>query len=586
MKKANKASLSDIIGYVGKYKALVIISLLLALVSAGLSLYLPYLIGKAIDLLIYKGTDMKELARLTVTAALVVALTTLTQWLMNMCNNRVSFGVVRDIREKAMKKIVVLPLKYIDSHGSGDTASKVISDAEQFSDGLLMGFSQLFTGIVTIIGTLVFMLAINFKIALIVVLLTPLSLFVARFIATRTRSMFEKQSETRGRQTAFIQEVINGQKTLKAYGQEENSKKRFGEINKELTSCSLKAIFFSSLTNPCTRFVNNIIYAVVAMAGAFAVISASDAGTPELLTVGALSCLLAYATQYTKPFNEISGVIAELQNALACAGRIFGLIEEEAETPDSQNAHTLVRSEGSFELKDVCFSYDPEKKLIEHLDLSVQKGRKVAIVGPTGCGKTTLINLIMRFYDVDSGEITVDDRDIREITRRSLRSNIGMVLQETWLKSGTIRENLKMGAPFATDDEMIEAAKASSAHSFIKRLPNGYDTYISEDGGSLSEGQKQLLCIARVMLCKPPILILDEATSSIDTLTEVRVQQAFDKLMEGRTVFVVAHRLSTVKNADTIIVMDNGKIIEQGRHSELLEKGGAYSRIWKSQFIG
>lgn len=588
MKKKNgrKLSLSDVIRYIGKYKPLVALSLLLSLIYSALALYLPYMIGNAIDLIVYRKTDFAGIAGFVATGIIIVALTAISQWLMNVCNNRISFKVVRDIRNKAFDKISDLPFRYIDSHGNGETASRIVSDAEQFSDGLLMGFTRLFTGVITIAGTLIFMLVMNVWIALIVVLLTPLSLFVARFIATRTRAMFELQSKTRGEQTAFTQESINGQKTLKAYCQEEARTEKFREINQRLTDCSLKAIFFSSLTNPSTRFVNNVIYAVVALAGALAVISASGAGTPEAFTVGALSCLLAYATQYTKPFNEISGVIAELQNALTCARRIFELIEEEPETPDNDNAAEIGKAEGRFGLEKVCFSYDPAIKLIENLNLSVDKGQKIAIVGPTGCGKTTLINLLMRFYDVDSGSVSIDGFDVKDITRRSLRSNVGMVLQETWLKSGTIRENLKFGAPDATDEQMIEAAKTASAHSFIKRLPDGYDTVIGEDGGSLSEGQKQLLCIARVMLIKPPVLILDEATSSIDTLTEVRVQKAFDKLMEGRTSFIVAHRLSTVRGADRILVMKDGNVIEQGRHEELIKSGGFYSTLWSSQFIG
>ena len=586
MKKAKKpsVSLSEIMKYIGRYKPLVALSLLLALITASLTLLLPYLIGKAIDCLVCGGTDFAQVGKILALSAVVIAATAVSQWLMNAANNRISFKVVHDIRNKAMEKIEKLPLSYIDSHSHGETASRVITDAEQFSDGLLLGFTQLFTGTVTIIGTLVFMLALNFKIALIVVVLTPLSLFAARFIAARTHSMFALQSRTRGEQTAFIQETVNGQKTVKAYCREEESEEKFEEINTRLTSCSLKAIFFSSLVNPCTRFINNIIYAVVALIGAFAVISAADGGAPETFTVGMLSCLLAYATQYTKPFNEISGVIAELQNALACAARIFELIGEEPETPDAADARVLESAEGDFLLENVFFSYSPDKNLIENLSLSVKPGQKVAIVGPTGCGKTTLINLLMRFYDVNSGCISADGFDIRTLTRNSLRSNIGMVLQETWLKSGSVRENLKMGKPDATDEEMIEAAKLSNAHAFIKKLPQGYDTLIGEDGGSLSQGQKQLLCIARVMLCKPPILILDEATSSIDTMTEIKVQKAFDRLMKGRTSFIVAHRLSTIRGADKILVMKDGNVIEQGKHDELVAAGGFYSILWNSQF--
>ena len=583
-KKAKSTSLSQILKYIGKYKPLVIISLLLSLITSALALYIPYLIGQAIDKMAYGGTDFAGIAKTALTAALVAGCAALLQWVAGACNNRISFSVVKDIRNKALEKIESLPLSYIDSHPHGESASRVISDAEQFSDGLLMGFTQLFSGVVTIVGTVIFMLMLNYKIALIVIVLTPLSLFAAKFIAGRTRSMFTLQSKTRGEQTAFVQEMINGQKTVKAYSHEKENIEKFNEVNKRLSSCSLKAVFYSSITNPCTRFVNNIIYAVVALVGALFVISAIDSGNPGLFTIGALSCLLSYATQYTKPFNEISGVIAELQNAYACAGRVFELIEETPEIPDKEDAKALENVEGRFELTDVCFSYVPSKKLIEHFDLSVDKGRKVAIVGPTGCGKTTLINLLMRFYDVNSGAIRVDGNDIREVTRSSLRSNFGMVLQETWLKSGTVRENLKMGKPDATDEEMINAAKAASAHSFIKRLPGGYDTLIGEDGGSLSEGQKQLLCITRVMLCEPPMLILDEATSSIDTLTEVRVQKAFDRLMTGRTSFVVAHRLSTVREADTILVMKDGNVIEKGKHEELLAAGGFYCKLWNSQF--
>ena len=586
MKKAKKpsVSLSEIMKYIGRYRLLTALSLFLALISAALMLLLPYLIGRAIDCIVYGATDFAKIGKILIISAVIIASTAISQWLMNAVNNRISFKVVHDIRNEAMEKIEKLPLSYIDSHSHGETASRVITDAEQFSDGLLLGFTQLFTGIVTIIGTLVFMLAINYKIALVVAVLTPLSLLVARFIATRTHSMFTLQSQTRGEQTAFVQETVNGQKTVKAYCREEESEKRFEEINTRLTSCSLKAIFFSSLVNPSTRFINNIIYAFVALIGAFAVIGASESGADGAFTVGMLSCLLAYSTQYTKPFNEISGVIAELQNALACAARIFELIGEEPEIPDAEDAEILESAKGDFRLDNVCFSYSPDKRLIENFNLTVKPGQKVAIVGPTGCGKTTLINLLMRFYDVNSGCISADGFDIRTLTRNSLRSNIGMVLQDTWLKSGSVRENLKMGKPDATDEEMIEAAKLSSAHSFIKKLPEGYDTIIGEDGGSLSQGQKQLLCIARVMLCKPPILILDEATSSIDTMTEIKVQRAFDRLMKGRTSFIVAHRLSTIKGADNILVMKDGNIVEQGRHDELVAAGGFYSTLWNSQF--
>jgi len=571
--------------YIKSYRLLLCLSLTLALITVALTLYLPLLIGDAIDLAVGKGdVDIQGIISILILAAIIVGVTALCQWLMNLCNNRITFKVVADIRKQAFEKLQTLPLKYADSHPHGDTMSRIISDAEQFADGLLMGFSQLFTGVITILGTLVFMLVLNWKIALMVVVLTPLSLFVARFIANRTSSMFTAQSKKRGEQTAFVEEMINGLKTVKSFGHEGENSRRFNKINNELTGISLKAIFFSSLTNPCTRFVNNIVYAAVALTGALSVISYSVDPSSAVFTVGMLSCLLSYANQYTKPFNEISGVIAELQNALACASRIFELIEEPSETPDKEGAITLEKASGSIELSRVCFSYTKEKKLIEDLSLKVRPGQRIAIVGPTGCGKTTLINLLMRFYDVKSGSVALDGIDIRDLTRRSLRESYGMVLQETWLKSGTVRDNIIMGKEDATEEEIIEAAKASHAHSFIKRLPEGYDTVISEDGGQLSQGQKQLLCITRIMLALPPMLILDEATSSIDTMTESRIQKAFARLMKGRTSFIVAHRLSTIKEADIILVMKDGNVIEQGSHEELLMQDGFYKLLWSSQF--
>lgn len=576
-KGVQKDTLKKVLRYVKKYRGLMLISILLAVVIVVLTLYVPILIGKAIDGLAYGQIQFDYILKQLIIVAIIVGITAIAQWFMNMINNKVTYQVVRDMRDEAFKKIEVLPLKYIDIHSQGDIVSRVIADVDQFADGLLMGFTQLFTGIITILGTLFFMLTIDVSITFVVVLVTPLSLFVASFIAKKTYTMFKLQSETRGEQTAFIDEMIGNEKVVKAYGYEEEAIKKFDEINNRLAKYSLRAIFFSSLTNPSTRFVNGVVYAGVAITGAFAILNGR-------MTVGAWSCFLSYANQYTKPFNEISGVVTELQNAMACAARIFELIEEEPQTPESPQAVILEDANGYVTCKDVSFSYVPEKKLIEHFNIQIKPGQKVAIVGPTGCGKTTLINLLMRFYDVNEGSIKVDDNDIREITRRSLRLNYGMVLQETWLKQGTIKENIIMGKPDATDEEVIEAAKAAYAHSFIKRLPKGYDTVIGEDGGMLSQGQKQLLCITRVMLTKPPMLILDEATSSIDTRTEIKIQSAFNRLMEGRTSFIVAHRLSTIQNADVILVMKEGKIIEQGNHNELLAKKGFYHQLYNSQF--
>lgn len=576
--KENKKTIGRVLHYIGKYSIYLVLSLILAAVVVALTLYLPTLTGDALDRIVEKGlVDFAGILGILKKMAVVIAITAAAQWLMNICNNKITYHVVHDIRCEAFQKIQVLPLKYVDSHSYGDIVSRVIADADQFADGLLMGFTQLFTGVITIFGTLGFMLFINVKIALVVVLVTPLSLFVANFIAKRTYNMFKLQSQTRGEQTAFIDEMIGNQKVVQAFGQQENALRKFDEINERLEKCSLNATFFSSLTNPCTRFVNSVVYAAVGITGAFSAIMGG-------ISVGQLSCLLSYANQYTKPFNEISGVITELQNALACAGRLFELIEEEAQIPEPENVKVLKDPDGKVELSHVSFSYTPEQKLIQDFNLSVKPGQRIAIVGPTGCGKTTLINLLMRFYDVNSGEIRVNGTDIRELTRRSLRGSYGMVLQDTWLREGTVRDNITIGKPDATEEEIIAAAKASHAHSFIKRLPNGYDTVITEAGGSLSQGQKQLLCITRVMLCLPPMLILDEATSSIDTRTEIQIQKAFARMMEGRTSFIVAHRLSTIKEADVILVMKDGNIIEQGRHEELLEKGGFYANLYQSQF--
>lgn len=571
-------TLKKVFRRLGRYRIFLVFSILLATVTVALTLYVPKLTGKAVDYIVEKGlVDFSGVIRIMIQIGVCTLITALAQWLMNVCNNKMTFQVVRDIRNEAFQKIEILPLKYIDGHPYGEVVSRVIADVDQFADGLLMGFTQLFTGVATIVGTFGFMLSVNVKITFVVVLITPVSFLVANFIAKRTFSMFKIQSETRGEQTGLIDEMIGNQKVVQAFGRGEDVLERFDEINGRLQKCSLKAIFFSSITNPATRFVNSLVYTGVGITGAFAVVNGS-------LSVGQLSCFLSYANQYTKPFNEISGVITELQNAIACAQRIFDLIEEEPQVPEPEDAIDLKDIKGNVNLSDVSFSYVPEQRLIENFSLDVKPGQRIAIVGPTGCGKTTLINLLMRFYDVCGGKIQVENLDIREVTRHSLRAGYGMVLQETWLKTGTIRDNIIMGREDATEEEMIEAAKASHAHSFIKRLSKGYDTWITEDGGGLSQGQKQLLCIARVMLCRPPMLILDEATSSIDTRTEVKIQKAFASLMEGRASFIVAHRLSTIREADVILVMKDGKIIEQGNHESLLEKGGFYKELYQSQF--
>lgn len=576
--KVKKGTLSKILKYVKKQSGWLILSLLMAACTVAGTLYLPVLSGQAIDCIIGpQKVDFTKIYGIAHLMILVILLTAVCQWIMNVANNHVTYEVVRNLREDAFKKIEILPLSYLDRHPSGEIVSRVITDADQFADGLLMGFTQLFTGVLTIVGTLGFMLSVNLKITLVVVLVTPVSLFVAAFIAKRTYNMFILQSRTRGEQTTLIDEAIGNQKIVQAFGQQKSMLEHFDEINGRLQKCSLQAVFFSSLTNPCTRFVNSLVYTGVALCGAFLVIGGG-------LSVGQLSCMLSYANQYTKPFNEISGVVTELQNALACAGRLIELIEEEPQVPDAADAAVLTEAKGHVELKNVAFSYVPEKPLIENLNLHVKPGERVALVGPTGCGKTTLINLLLRFYDVNKGSISIDGTDIRDYTRESLRGNFGMVLQDTWLKNGTIRENICMGKPEATEEEMIAAAKASHAHSFIKRLQKGYDTYIQEDGGNLSQGQKQLLCITRVMLCLPPMLILDEATSSIDTRTEIRIQKAFAKMMEGRTSFIVAHRLSTIREADVILVMENGHIVEQGSHDTLLKNNGLYAKLYNSQF--
>lgn len=575
--KLKKGTFRKIIKRIGRYKYLLLLSVIFAAASALLSLYVPILIGRAIDCIVGKGNvDFDTIFALLVQVGATVGVSALLQWIMNTLNNRITFQVVRDIRNEAFSKLMILPLKFIDSNSHGDIVSRIIADVDQFADGLLLGFTQLFTGVVTILGTLVFMLTINPRITLVVVLLTPLSMLVAKFIASRTYSMFSLQSKTRGEQTAFIDEMVGNQKVVQAFAHEDENLEKFDEINERLEKCSLRAAFFSSLTNPSTRFINSLVYAGVALVGA---LSAVGGG----ITVGGLTCFLSYANQYAKPFNEISGVITELHNAVACADRVFELIDQPPQTSDA-DASELSDVHGSVQLDNVSFSYTPERRLIENLNLSVKPGMRVAIVGPTGCGKTTLINLLMRFYDVDGGAISVDGNDIRRVTRRSLRRNFGMVLQETWLKTGTVRENISMGRPDATLDEVVAAAKAAHAHSFIKRLPNGYDTVIGEDGGSLSQGQRQLLCIARVMLCLPPMLILDEATSSIDTRTEQKIQRAFAEMMQGRTSFVVAHRLSTVRDADVILVMRDGNIVEQGNHDTLLAKNGLYAQLYNSQF--
>lgn len=576
-KASQIATLKKVLTYIKRYRGHMVGSVVLATIIVILTLYVPILIGKAIDGIVYGAVNFEFILKQIGIAVGMVIVTALAQWMMNMINNKVTYEVVRDIRNEAFEKIEILPLKYLDGKSQGEIVSRVITDADQFADGLLMGFTQLFTGIVTILGTLGFMLSINVGITFVVVLVTPLSLFVASFIAKKTYSMFKLQSETRGEQTAFIDEIIGNQKIVKAYAHEAEALEQFDEINERLQNYSLRATFFSSLTNPCTRFVNSIVYAGVAITGALAVLSGR-------MTVGALTCFLSYANQYTKPFNEISGVVTELQNAIACAGRIFELIEEEPQPAEAVNTPALENVQGEVVCENVAFSYVPDKKLIENFNIHIQPGQRVAIVGPTGCGKTTLINLLMRFYDVNEGCISVENKDIRAITRKSLRESYGMVLQDTWLKRGTIRENIIMGKPDATDEEIIAAAKAAHSHSFIKRLPKGYDTAIGEDGGMLSQGQKQLLCITRVMLCKPPMLILDEATSSIDTRTEIKIQSAFSKLMEGRTSFIVAHRLSTIQNADVILVMKDGKVIEQGSHETLLAQEGFYAQLYNSQF--
>ena len=567
-----------VLKYIRKYTPALVLSLLLAGLTVLLTLYIPILTGNAVDLIIGKGqVDMPGIFAIMKKIAIAMIITAVGQWVMNTCNNYITYHVIRDIRTDAFAKLEILPLKYLDAHAYGDIVSRVIADVDTFADGLLMGFTQLFTGVLTILCTLGFMLVTNVPITLVVVCITPVSFLVAKFIATKTYSMFKEQSETRGEQTSLIEEMIDNQKIVNTFSRGEAVKGQFGEINGRLQKCSLKAIFFSSITNPATRFVNSLVYAGVGVFGALVAIKGG-------ISVGRLSCFLSYANQYTKPFNEISGVVTELQNAFVCAGRIFELIDEEPQVPDAADARVLEDAQGNVDLKNVYFQYVPEKKLIQNFNLQVKPGQRVAIVGPTGCGKTTVINLLMRFYDVNSGSIKVDGTDIRDITRGSLRTNYGMVLQETWLRSGTIRDNICMGKPDATEEEIIAAAKASHAHSFIKRLPQGYDTVITEDGGSLSQGQKQLLCITRVMLCLPPMLILDEATSSIDTRTEIKIQNAFAKMMEGRTSFIVAHRLSTIQSADVILVMKDGNIIEQGNHETLLAKGGFYANLYNSQF--
>ena len=575
-----KSTLKKVLKRIEKYRLLVLLSLLMAAATVVLTLYLPILTGNAVDGIIAKGlVNFTGLFKILQTMIVVILATAIFQWLMNIINNHITYHVVQDIRKEAFEKLERLPLKYVDSRSYGDIVSRMIADVDQFAEGLLMGFTQLFTGLLTIVGTLFFMFDINVKIALVVVVLTPLSLFVAGFIAKRTYTMFKKQSETRGEQTSLIEEMVGNLKVVKAFGHEDENQETFDEINGRLQKYSLSAIFFSSLVNPCTRFINSMIYAGVGITGAIAALNGR-------LSVGQLTCFLSYANQYTKPFNEISGVITELQNALACAARVFELIEEEPEVPDYETAVVLEDAKGDIVLEHVYFSYTADKKLIQDFNLSVKPGQRIAIVGPTGCGKTTLINLLMRFYDVNEGKISVDGHEIHEITRGSLRTNYGMVLQDTWIRNGTVKENIVIGKPDATMDEIVAAAKASRAHDFIKRLPNGYDTVLGEEGGNLSQGQKQLLCITRVMLCLPPMLILDEATSSIDTRTEIKIQQAFAKMMEGRTSFIVAHRLSTIREADVILVMKDGNIIEQGSHEDLLSKNGFYAELYNSQFAG
>ena len=583
IQKASPGTIKKVLSYIGKYKLLLPVSMLFALITVALTLYVPILIGDAIDMIIGAGqVNFDGIRPLLIKAAILIGITALSQWLMSTINNRIAYHVARDIRNDAFSHIEMLPLSYIDSHSRGDTVNRVINDTERFSEGLLLGFTQVFTGVLTILGTLVFMVVINPIIAAVVVLLTPISIFIAKFISSRTYSMFRERSETEGEETALVEEMLGNQKVVKAFSHEDEAIAKFDEVNSRLEKAALRAIFFSSLTNPTTRFINSIVYAATALVGA--IIAISTAGTATAFTVGEFACILSYSNQYTKPFNEISGIFAEFQNALASASRVFELIEAPAEIPEVADAIVLESAEGNVELCDVKFSYTPEKPLIEDLNLSVKPGQRVAIVGPTGCGKTTIINLLMRFYDVCDGSISVDGHDVRDITRDSLRSAYGMVLQETWLKSGTVRENIAFGKPDATDEEIIAAAKAAHAHGFIKRLKNGYDTKIGEGGEELSEGQKQLLCITRVMLALPPLLILDEATSSIDTRTEMRIQKAFAELMRGRTSFIVAHRLSTIREADVILVMKDGHIIESGTHKDLLAKGGFYYELYNSQF--
>lgn len=577
----NKDIIKRIFTYVGRYKIYLYFSLLLAVVSVAGTLYVPVLIGNVIDYIVdINNVDFESIVEVLIKICVIILIVALSQWLMNVFNNKITFGVVRDMRDRAFSKIERLPVSYLDTHPSGEIVSRVIADVDQFADGLLMGFTQFFTGVITIIGTLIFMFSINVWITIVVVVVTPLSFLIASFVAKKTYKMFKLQSETRGEQTAFIDEMIGNAKMVDAYSHADENIKTFDEINNRLRTYSLKAVFYSSITNPATRFVNAIVYAAVALFGAVLAVKTQQ----QAITVGVLACFLSYANQYTKPFNEISGVVTELQNAFACAGRLFELLEEKEVPPDSENALELKDVDGRLELKNVSFSYTENKKLIENFNLSVKPGQRVAIVGPTGCGKTTLINLFMRFYDVKSGNIILDEKDYNDLTRKSVRANFGMVLQDTWLKSGTIRDNIKMGAPDATDEEVIDAAKKAHSHSFIKRLSSGYDTVIGEDGGSLSQGQKQLLCITRLMLCKPPMLILDEATSSIDTRTEIKIQKAFTTLMQGRTTFIVAHRLATIKEADMILVMNNGEIVEKGTHKELLKKKGFYTELYNSQF--
>ena len=573
-------TLKKVFRYLGRYRIFAVFSILLAAVSVALTLYVPKLTGQAVDHIIGPGhVDIPGAVQVMIRIGVCTLVTALAQWLMNVCNNKMTYQVVRDIRNEAFQKIEILPLKYIDGHPYGEVVSRVIADVDQFADGLLMGFTQLFTGVATIAGTFGFMLSVNVSITFVVVLITPVSFFVANFIAKRTFTMFRRQSEIRGEQTGLIDEMIGNQKVVQAFGRGKKVTEEFDKVNEKLGKAYIRATFFSSITNPATRFVNSLVYTGVGITGAFAVVNGS-------LTVGQLSSFLSYANQYTKPFNEISGVVTEFQNAVACAQRIFDLIEEEPQVPEPGDVVELKDIKGHVQMQNVAFSYVPEQELIRDFNLEVMPGQRIAIVGPTGCGKTTLINLLMRFYDVNEGSISLEGTDIREMTRKSLRTGYGMVLQETWLKTGTIRDNITMGKPDATDEEVIAAAKASHIHSFIKRLPKGYDTWITEDGGGLSQGQKQLLCIARVMLCRPPMLILDEATSSIDTRTELKIQAAFGKLMEGRTTFIVAHRLSTIREADIILVMKDGRIIEQGDHNSLLAKGGFYKHLYESQWAG